>query len=196
MESTSIEAEGASANRGAPGSSIELPSGEEGHELRAILDYFRVACTFRHEEMRLQYNRSAVFTFIHAGLMAAAASTLERSLLPAAIVATLGFFLGLLWCAYYRGSVYWVRFWEQKCSRIDAELRQIPSDLRLFADHPAGASKPVPEALVLFDGKQVRRSDALPTLFWVIVLSTVAWFSAAIILWIGVGLGWGGFGVP
>ena len=162
----------------------------EKHKQAFLLRYFRIACSFRGEELRLQFQRNAVFTAAHAALVATLAATVRTSPIAGAALATFGFILGLLWVFYYSGSTYWVRYWEQKCASIDSQLEEIAPELRLFEDHPAGKRTRVPMKPVFFRGTLVSPHDALPAIRWLIYLFTVSWALTTAALWISVGVGW------
>ncbi|HUW57914.1 MAG TPA: hypothetical protein VMZ92_14835 [Planctomycetota bacterium] len=159
-----------------------IGEGTRGPKAEDLLKYLDIATKFRNHEFNIQMLRNVVFTGSHAVLLACYAATITNDYPgPALGLALFGGLLSFLWWCYYRGSLYWARYWEYHCRQINDEVVSLlNADVDLFKGHPAGERSKEPPPNVYYAGKEIRHSGVHRWLYAVHAATFVLWLVLAI----------------
>jgi hypothetical protein len=119
-----------------------------------LMSYLGVAVNFRNHELNIQLLRNVVYTGAQGVFLIAYARTLGASPVCNLGIGVFGLTLSILWCLYYRASVYWVRYWEAQCRKVnDYVVSALGIGVNIFDDHHANTTeKPKP---CMYAGKTI-----------------------------------------
>jgi len=143
-----------------------------------LLAYLDLAAKFRSHEFNIQIARTVIFTGAQGVLLACYAAAVYRSRIAATVLATFGVVLTVFWCFYYRASLYWVRYWENRCREVnDLVVRRLGlQDVSIFRGHPAGSDEQkTPPVMKYGGGQPVRYSSVSKIIRAVLVVFPVLW---------------------
>ncbi len=149
-----------------------------------MLAYLDIAVKFRNHEFNIQILRNAVFTGSHAVLLVSYAAIIADYPFAGFAIALFGILFSVFWLRYYRASVYWAWYWEQRCRMVnDSVCEKLGLEVNIFESHPAGASQKPPA--FEYGGKQITYIPVHNVLRWTQILFFVLWIVLAVTGWWG-----------
>lgn len=148
---------------------------------RDLLMYLDIAVKFRNHESNIQLLRNAIFTGLQAFLLACYGALVSGNVVAAFFVAFFGLILSVLWFRYYSASVYWYRFWEQRCNQINDYVKsEIPLKVGLFDGHPVNDA--VKEAPEIFYGKSTIRYHSIHAILKILLIMVLGLWGTLLFL--------------
>ncbi len=113
------------------------------------------------------------------------AATVKQQPLCSLAIALFGIISSVFWFFYYRASIYWIWFWENRCREVNDKIVSLfgfPFDI--FAGHPVGSDeRPAP---LKFAGRRIswipvhsvlRLAQLIFCFMWIILLITAAYIA-------------------
>ncbi|MCX2718763.1 RipA family octameric membrane protein [Lentiprolixibacter aurantiacus] len=153
----------------------------ETENLRAYLD---VGIRLRNNELNIQMIRNAIFTGVQVVLVGSFIAFKDLTLILELIISAFGILISISWILYYKSSLFWVRYWEERTSKVnDAFLELAEIDVNLFNKHPASGSYEEPLS-VEYGGKTLEYSSVHSPIKIAQIGFLVLWFT----IFIGVSL--------